>query len=294
MNISPVENYGSSILFDKKITEKKLQLVEKKMLELDQVECNVVHRFSPGIYIREVTVPAGTFAIGHHQNFEHTNIFLKGRVTVLQEDGTTSELVAPMIFTGKPGRKIGYIHEDMVWLNVYATDETDIETLESIFLTKSDSWIESNSEKSLLRIKNAVDTDDYYKTLDEFGFTDEQARAQSYNTEDMTELPYGGYKIMVSSSAIEGKGLFATSEIQEDEVIAPARISGKRTIAGRYTNHSISPNARMVMRSNGDIDLVAIKNIKGCHGGQNGDEITINYREALSLQINPIGAICQE
>ena len=116
---------------------KTLEAVESKMLDINQVECPVVHRFGPGIYIREVTIPADSFAIGHKQNFEHMNVFLKGRVTMLNEDGSTTELKAPMIFVGQPGRKIGYIHEDMVWLNIYATNETDIEKLEAHYFKKA-------------------------------------------------------------------------------------------------------------------------------------------------------------
>lgn len=265
--------------------EQALQVVEKTMLDMPQVDCPVIHRFGPGVYIREVTIPADTFAIGHHQNFEHMNVMLKGRVTVLNDDGSTAELVAPMMFVGKPGRKIGYIHEDVVWLNVYATDETDVETLESTFITKSDTWMESSAAKSMALLKNTVDSDDYKKVLAEFGFTEEQAREQAESESDMTDLPFGGYKIKVDRSEIEGKGLFATAAIDPGELIAPARIDGKRTIAGRYTNHSVSPNAKMVMLENGDIDLIATKPINGCKGGENGEEITINYREALSLQI---------
>jgi hypothetical protein len=91
--------------------------------------------------MREVTIPSGSIAIGHHQNFEHMNIFLKGRVTMVNSDGTTSELNAPMCFVGKPGRKIGYIHEDVVWLNVYPTEETSVEKLEAHYLTKSEGFL---------------------------------------------------------------------------------------------------------------------------------------------------------
>lgn len=269
--------------------EQALQVVEKTMLDMPQVDCPVIHRFGPGVYIREVTIPADTFAIGHHQNFEHMNVMLKGRVTVLNDDGSTSELVAPMMFVGKPGRKIGYIHEDVVWLNVYATAETDVETLENTFITKSSTWLESQAAKNgLALLKSTVDADDFQNVLDEFGFTAEQAREQAENEADMIDLPFGGYKIKVDSSAIEGKGLFATAAIGPGELVAPARIGGKRTIAGRYTNHSVSPNAQMVMLDNGDISLVAIKQISGCRGGENGEEITINYREALRLQIKEV------
>lgn len=268
------------------VSPEKIERVEKSMLQLPQAECPVIHRFGPGIYIREVSIPAGTFSIGHYQKQEHTNILLKGRVTMLNDDGSTVERVAPFIYVGKLGRKIGYIHEDMVWQNIYATTETDVEKLEAMLLIKSDSWLENKSNKEKIDfVLHQVSRDDYRKVLVERGVTEEQARAQSENESDQIPLPHGGYKIMVAASPIEGKGLFATAKFSTGEVIAPARISGKRTIAGRFTNHSISPNAKMSALPNGDIDLVAIRPITGCHGGNPGEEITVDYRQALSAAI---------
>jgi hypothetical protein len=39
-----------------------------------------------------------------------------------------------MTFVGKPGRKVAYIIETVVFQNIYATDETDIEKLENMFV----------------------------------------------------------------------------------------------------------------------------------------------------------------
>src|SRR5213079_638452 len=138
MNLVPTVT--PKVTFNLSSRSSKVDLIEREFLKLPQVDCPVVHRFGPGIYIREVTVPAGSYAIGHAQRFEHMNVFLKGRVTVMNDDGTSTDLVAPMTFIGKPGRKIGYVHEDMVWQNIYATAETDIATLEATYLDKSEGW----------------------------------------------------------------------------------------------------------------------------------------------------------
>lgn len=255
--------------------------VEVAMMELPQVECPVVHSFSPGLYMRQISIPAGTFAIGHHQNFEHMNIFLKGKVTVLNEDGTTSTLTAPMMFTGKPGRKIGYISEDVVWLNVYPTEEQDIEKLEAHYLTKTNDW--NLSTKQIGTLSTSASKDDYVKLIAELGLTEDVVREEVENKDNMIDLPNGSYKIKLGDSTIEGKGLFATAPIEEGEVIAPARIGNMRTIAGRYTNHSVTPNARMCLAGATNLNLIAIKNIGGCHGGADGEEITISYRDTLEL-----------
>ena len=70
------------------ITEEKVQTLEKEFLKQEQVDCPVVHRFGPNIYIREVTIPAGTLSIGHYQKTEHLNIMLAGRVTMVNDDGS--------------------------------------------------------------------------------------------------------------------------------------------------------------------------------------------------------------
>lgn len=268
------------------VTEEKVQILEKEFLKEEQVDCPVVHRFGPGIYIREVTIPAGAFSIGHYQTTEHLNIMLAGRVTMVNEDGSKTELQAPQVFVSKPGRKIGYIHEKMVWQNVYATDETDVEKLEAMFLRKSITWQESQkSQELLLTLDHSTDIADYYLAIAEFGFDHETVRKQTENLEDQIPMLFGNYKMMVANSKIDGKGVFATANIEPGEIIAPARIDGKRTPAGRYTNHAKNINAIMVLRDNGNIDLVAKKAIKGCHGGNLGEEITIDYRQALSLAI---------
>jgi len=255
--------------------------IEKEMLKLPQVECSVIHRFGPGLYIRELHMPADTLAIGHYQRFEHMNIFLKGRITMLNEDKNV-ELTAPMIFTAPPGQKMGYVHEDIVWLNVYPTDEKDVETLEKTYLDKDENWKHADKLDRLQRGQMFLDTEDYQKLLTEFGIDEDTARTQSENLEDQIDMPIGNYKFLVSKSGIEGKGVFASSGITPGEEIGPARINGKRTPLGRYTNHSISSNAKMIEVGK-DIYLVAKKNISGCYGGFAGEEITTDYRKNLKL-----------
>lgn len=280
MTQAPIE---ISTLLDN-IPELTVGTLEKAMLAEAQVECPVIHRFGPGTYIREVFLPAGSLAIGHYQNFEHTNVFLRGSVNILNDDGSHTLLKAPMIFVGKPGRKVGYIVEDVTWLNIYATDETDVNKLEAHYLTKSDSWAEDQLNFAQVdHLQVQADHVDFCSAMDQLGVSQAEVRAQSEITDDLIELPHGSYKIKTDQSAIEGLGLFATATIEAGEIIAGARLGGKRTIAGRYTNHSAAPNAEMLRAHNNDIILVAKQEIAGCRGGRNGVEITIDYRAAYKL-----------
>lgn len=263
----------------------KIEQVESHLLDLPQVECPVVHHFGPGIYIREVTLPAGTLAIGHAQRFDHLNIMLTGAVAMVGDDGQTKVLRAPVIFVGKPGRKLGYVLETCIWQNVYATDERDIDKLEAMFLDKSATWqAHAEAAKQLETYRRREDREDFDLVVKLAGFTHEAVRAQSENPHDQIRMPDGfAPKFTVRDSAIEGKGVFLSAPVEEDEVIAPARVEGFRTPAGRYTNHSKNPNAKFVKDEGGDIWLVATRRISGCAGGSQGEEVTVDYRQALAL-----------
>lgn len=267
--------------------------LEKEMLEMPQADCPVAHHFGPGIYIREVTLPAGIFAVGHTQRYEHLNIMLTGKVAIVDGD-QVRVLEAPLIFTGKPGRKVGYVLETCVWQNVYATNETDIDTLEAHYLDKSENWKAYDKEQSeIAHALNQHNRDDYAQVLKEFGFDADTARQQAEEESDQIDMP-NAFKAVaqVRDSNIEGKGLFLSWHTMSGQIIAPARISGKRTPAGRYVNHSTSPNCKYIADENGDIYLVSLRDIDGCKGGNKGEELTVDYRQALTL--NKELSTCQE
>lgn len=251
--------------------------MESMMLAMPQAHSGVDHIFSPGLYIRQVTLKAGTIAIGHHQKTRHLNVMLSGRALMVEPDGSRVERCAPLVYVSEPGRKVGYIYEDVVWLNIYPTDETDIDKLEATYLDKSKAW---ENSQLLISHDRQADIADFQQVLKDLGVSEETVRNQSEYTKDQVPFPLGRYKVKVGKSSIEGLGLIATNDIRSGEVIAIARISGYRTPAGRFTNHALNPNAEMRGLENGDIELVAVRDIKGCHGGNDGEEVTVNYRQS--------------
>lgn len=267
--------------------------LEKEMLDMPQADCPVAHHFGPGIYIREVTLPAGIFAVGHAQKFDHLNIMLTGKVAIV-DDGKVRVLEAPMIFTGKPGRKVGYVIETCVWQNVYATEETNIDALEEHYLDKSENWKAYDKEQSnIIYALNQPDRDDFEQVLKDFGFDAETVRQQSEDESDQIDMPVAFKAVaQVRDSNIEGKGLFLSWHTMSGQIIAPARIAGKRTPAGRYVNHSMNPNCKYIADENGDIYLMSLRDIDGCKGGGCGEELTVDYRQALILNMEL--STCQE
>jgi hypothetical protein len=130
---------------------------EKVMLAQEQVECPVFNHFGPGVYMRETHFPKGTIAIGHAHKFAHTNVILKGRLAVIHPDGTATEYKAPAIFPGTPGRKAAYFFEDTAWMNIHATEETDMEKLEEIFIEKSEAYLNAQALKTIALLQSRED-----------------------------------------------------------------------------------------------------------------------------------------
>lgn len=93
------------------------------------------HWLAPGIYAREIHLPADSLVVGKIHRHRHLNIISKGRVTCYTEFGIET-MEAPASFISEPGTKrVVYTHEDAIWTTIHPnpTDETDIETLEQMF-----------------------------------------------------------------------------------------------------------------------------------------------------------------
>jgi hypothetical protein len=119
------------------LLEKKIGTLYDTAVAQPQIQCEEKHHFGPNIYIKEVTMPAGALIIGKHHRMEHLCNMVSGRMFILQDDGSKKELVAPMTFMAKPGRKVAYIVETVVFQNIYSTSETNIEKLENMCVDNS-------------------------------------------------------------------------------------------------------------------------------------------------------------
>lgn len=265
------------------LTAQGLDSVERDMLATTQVECPVYHHFGPGVYVREVHMPGGTLALGHRQLQPHLNILLKGEVLLYNAElDNLTRLQAPFMYVGGPGRKLGYITQDMVWQNIYATTERDVRRLEEMFIDKSATFAEVRAAHVLVSAAAArADQENYRGRLERSGLTEEYVQRIVQNMEDQVDMPQGSWPVRVDTSPIHGYGIFCTAPVAAGAVVAPARVRGKRTPVGRYTNHSASPNCRMSMLPNGDVLLVALRNLRGSAGGLPGEEATIDYWQAL-------------
>jgi hypothetical protein len=104
--------------------------IANNLLDLNSpVEMPVKNHFSPGVYVREIAIPAGTVIVGKVHKTRYLNILQSGLATIITP--YRKFLVAgPCTFESFEGeQKIGIIHEDCVWSTVHVTEETDVDKI---------------------------------------------------------------------------------------------------------------------------------------------------------------------
>lgn len=109
----------------------KIDRLEAVLSKCPQIDHHVEHIFSPGLYIRKLTMPAGSIYTSKIHKTRHTFVVVEGLVSVMREDGTWQHITAPFAGVTLPGtRRVLAVHEKTVWLTHHVTDETDLEKIE--------------------------------------------------------------------------------------------------------------------------------------------------------------------
>lgn len=115
----------------------KVVRAEKLMLQLPQVEIPAVHLFAKGLYARQITIPKGVLATSAIHLFEHIDIIPQGDISVLTDEGM-KRITGPATFVSQPGlKRVGYAHEDTIWISIIACEERDIAKIEQTLVVES-------------------------------------------------------------------------------------------------------------------------------------------------------------
>jgi len=87
---------------------------------MDQAELPLKHSFAPGVYAREMEIPAGTLLIGKIHKHKHHNFLMKGSIIVLTETNGVELLQAPLMIVSEEGtQRIGYAVTDTIWTTIH-------------------------------------------------------------------------------------------------------------------------------------------------------------------------------
>jgi hypothetical protein len=111
-----------------------LNLCDVELMKLPPVECPLTHRFTPGMYIREIFMPKGSIVTSLLHLTTHPFFIMKGDVNVYYPGLPVERYIAPYTGVTKAGtRRLLFNNEDTVWITCHITDLTDPdEIMESI------------------------------------------------------------------------------------------------------------------------------------------------------------------
>lgn len=133
----------------------KVEALEQTVVaqHLPQAECPVRHYFAPGVFAREMTIPAGTLLTGAVHRTENLAVLSAGSLVMATEQGPVT-IRAPHVMTVKAGAKnCGYAIETAVFTNFFANpaNETDIEKLvEMLSESKADELLGGSKNPQLV------------------------------------------------------------------------------------------------------------------------------------------------
>lgn len=117
-----------------KPTLQMIQRLESKLRAFDQVSIEPVHYFAPGMYGREITVPAGVCIVGKLHRHTHLIMLMSGDVTIYTDAGM-QRLQGPKTWVSQAGTKRAiYAHAESIIVTLHATDETDLDALEAAII----------------------------------------------------------------------------------------------------------------------------------------------------------------
>ncbi len=121
--------------------------LQDKMLEMEQAEITTKHRFTDGVYSREITIPRDVCLIGAKHLTRHFFIISKGKCII--NDGKSTEILeSPYHGITEIGTKRAILAmEDTVFTTFHVTNETDIDKIEKDIIEPEGLKIQNNPLK---------------------------------------------------------------------------------------------------------------------------------------------------
>ena len=113
----------------KEITE-IIDQFEAALMEYPAVDCPVTHQFTPGLYIRQTTVPAGTLFTSAEHKTEHPFVLTEGELEIISENEGSVFYKAPLHgITKAVTRRMIRAITDVVWTTFHVTNKTDLDEI---------------------------------------------------------------------------------------------------------------------------------------------------------------------
>lgn len=103
-----------------------------------QLQLPVTYHHGGGVFTGELFIPKGAIVVGKIHKFENLNVMTKGEMSVLVGK-EIKRVKAPYVVVSAPGTKrVAYAHEDCIWMTFHATDKTNPDDVEKIFIAQTE------------------------------------------------------------------------------------------------------------------------------------------------------------
>lgn len=117
---------------------KDIWAAEEALKQYPQTRIDPKHYFSPGVYAREIKIPAGTMVVGQMHKYPQLNVMSQGVMDVVI-DGVVYRIEAPFTIVSPAGTKrIAFAWTDVTWTTILGTDMTDVAEIEDYFVAKTE------------------------------------------------------------------------------------------------------------------------------------------------------------
>lgn len=155
MQIQPVANDGAGLIGlladDRLTTRANIAALQADMLaSSDLVELPFTETLVDGLYTRTLFIPKGCKLVGKIHRKPCVNIVAKGDISIMTETGEMRVQAGYSVTSPAGIQKVGYAHEDTIFINVFRTDETDITRIEADLIADNFEALEGVKEQLCL------------------------------------------------------------------------------------------------------------------------------------------------
>lgn len=107
-----------------RLYNQRLDEAELLMHEIGLSEFETAGIFTPGLYLRALVIPKGSYLTSKVHAVEHPFILAEGEMTIFTEDGE-ERIKAPHVNITKAGtRRFARAEENSLWITCHATNKT--------------------------------------------------------------------------------------------------------------------------------------------------------------------------
>jgi quercetin dioxygenase-like cupin family protein len=142
------------ITIDKVPSREQIDRLQSEMSKMPQAELVTEHYFSPGMYCRKVSRPAGTIIVGKVHKEPHFFMCAKGEIIAWSEKGMR-RLQAGDVIESQPGTKrVTMAMVDSIGITIHKTNKTDIDEIEAELIEPDEAALFDGKNKLKLIVSN--------------------------------------------------------------------------------------------------------------------------------------------